>query len=79
VEAANEVLALDSGVSHQRASVEASTIQHRHLIVVPEYHQINIRNQRVRGISICELTPLGDRNFFLSANLGGGHSFPYVK
>ena len=79
VQATDEVVAFDLSIDHQGPSMQTSTVQYRHLVVVPKNHQIDARHQCVGRHAVSERAPLGDSNLLLFSNLRDGHALSCVK
>ena len=54
VNAADEVVAFDAAVGHQRAPVQAAAVQHRDGIVEAHDDEIDALDERVRGLPVWE-------------------------
>ena len=52
VHAADQVVPVDMAIGHQRAPVQTSSIEYRHLIVEPNDDQIDLANQCIRRLAI---------------------------
>ena len=64
VHTADQVVAGDVAVGHQRAAVGAAPVQYRNPVVVADDHQVNVGNQRVGWFAILKRVPVSDLQFF---------------
>jgi hypothetical protein len=69
--AANEVVAFDAAIGHQRASVQAAAVQHRNRIVEAHDDQIDTLDECVRRLPVCE--------FFIACDGGLVHGLSGSK
>jgi phage terminase large subunit-like protein len=64
VHAADQVVAFDMTVRHQRAAVCTTTVQHGDLVIVTNDNEVNIGNKRVRRCAIFKIIPIAYGYFF---------------
>ena len=63
VDTADEVCPFNTPIGKERASVVAAAVHHRHLPIVADDHQIDIGHKGVGGLTVGQLTEIGDRDF----------------
>jgi hypothetical protein len=54
VNAANEIVAIDETIGHERAPMETAAIEHRCNVIDPHNHQIDFADQRILGFPIFQ-------------------------
>jgi hypothetical protein len=71
VYSADEVVSLDVAVAEEHPAMQAAPVQDRHLVVVPDDHEVDILDPSVCGFTIGEVAPDGD--LFGHLLVGGTH------
>lgn len=64
--AANQVVAFDESVGHQRTAVRAATVHDRHIIVHSHDDEIDGADQRMLRRTIFKFFPISNDSFFHS-------------
>ena len=55
-----QVLVDDGAVGHEGATVEASAVEHRHLVVEADDHEVHVAHERADRLTVGYLGPAGD-------------------
>ena len=64
VQPADDVVAVDMPVGHQRAPMCAAAVQDADLVIVTDHDEIDARDPRVSGLAIREFIEIGDWTSF---------------